>query len=123
MKRNVYSCLMFRERPDLHMTLKYRKNVDDHDAASWYRGILGEVGELQPFDLVFDTVRMLGRGGQVRTLTCSRAQVPLCIAFPLVTPSWVPHVTCDDEPPLRLTATHAALCHRKEILYSVEFRK
>ena len=121
--KNYYSALVFAERPELHMTLRYWKDLTPGKLAEkiiQVRDILlncHEVGmPVQQFTARFPREDIFGHAKKVHVMKGHHKQVWPEWLCPLVAPSTVKtfHVTCLDTMPLTLTATAVAIMHKKE---------
>ena len=123
MKKNYYIALLFEERPDLHMTLKYYKGRDE----AWLKRqeeVIDNycIEEIQGMiDMELTIEKMFGANKDVRVLCPLPGAAYIWPEWVQIFTgrSWSPHVTCDDAQ-LTLTATHLAIMHKKEVVVSWE---
>lgn len=116
---NVYSCLLFQDRPDLHMTLRYRRGLGEEDVSRWSEELVRQFGDTVQFDVALPSVRQLGGPTRrVRTLACDARELRGSVPDEAVPGGWLPHVTCEDEPPLRLRVLQVGLRHRQSTLFT-----
>ena len=132
--RNLYTALLFAERPDLHLTLRYYPKVAPR--GPWECDLVQKVGAFwsqkkpQPFVLELTERAMFG----------PRRNIPVLLAtgLPLLIPSWVselrdvklpdkpdtypfrPHVTTDADAPLRLLVSDIAIMHKDKAIWRYE---
>lgn len=118
MNKNYYIALRFRNRPDLHMTVKYHKDFTDEDLAHLMKtlnavlGILRHSGEARAFSLFMYKSAMFGRNHDIRVLM-PKDPLPSWITDMSENTRWRPHVTCSDES-LFLVVDAVAIMHKKE---------
>lgn len=127
--RNLYIALLFKERPDLHLTVRYYPKVEER--GQFEAELLSRIGTIwgmnRPKPFALDCT--------VRAKFGPRRNIPvLLVTTPL--PEWVeylrnamptqdtyafrPHVTTDAEGPLTLTVDSIGLCHKSEVLWRWE---
>ncbi|MCK5019196.1 MAG: hypothetical protein KAS32_19205 [Candidatus Peribacteraceae bacterium] len=118
-RKNYYSAILFEERLDLHMTLKYWKSRQYPVCTR-----IEQVEEILfsadndnmplQFTVTFDEEATLGWGRPMHVLKACRNQCWPEFITGLVAPSTLPnlHVTCEDTKPLILTAVAVAIMHK-----------
>ena len=135
---NCYIALLFKERFDLHVTLKYYKDLDGLSIVQLVDSVNGvmvrnDIGpESRQFPLCFDREARFGAHNNIRVLLLSKdsfdgknltASVTI---FPpyvhlLMDKYCVPHVTCMDKS-LNLTVDAVAILHRQTVIARWELK-
>jgi len=79
-KKNYYVCLRFKDRPELHMTVRYLKNLAPGDVADVIEicdAVLAGRKDYAPFVPVFDLVGWYGPSHTVRVLQARTREAAL----------------------------------------------
>ena len=114
---NVYTALLFKDRVDLHMTLRYMKNATEMQVEFAERSLSNVHVQVDPFWIKLKKPVYLGKNNSVRTLTVQRPeQIPDWL-YDLCGSSWIPHVTTEEET-LDLYACKVALMTKQSIIRS-----
>ena len=122
---NVYLALLFRERPDGHMTLRYYTSAREEFQLAIRSVVKRWLGEQDPerFKVLFDVRDMFGRNRNIPVWRPSQSLPEwVCELRELVQPErkdqygFEPHVTTADTEPMELTAYSVALMHRKAVI-------
>lgn len=127
MAKHYYTALMFNERPDLHLTLRYYKKVTKTQKVELIADLERHSGMLPdgPFVVQADEESWFGPFNTIRVLEVDELPFGLmeyqCAPHtryptPKADFDFRPHITCDD-PRVQLIATHVALmCKNTEII-------
>ena len=130
--RNLYTALLFKERPDLHLTVRYYPKVAQR--GPWECELVQQIGALwatqrpQPFVLNCSERAMFGPRRNVPVLKAT-GEWPqwvenLRMVVPMPVPDtypFNPHVTTADDP-MVLTVESIGLCHKSEVVWRWELR-
>ena len=98
---NYYTALLFKDRPDLHLTIRYYKSQTPLGLASIIKRTneaMVQYPEQTAFRLHFDRPAMFGFQEKVRVLLpFETTEWPEFINLLNPPKSWGPHVTCENE--------------------------
>jgi len=121
--KNYYLALLFKERPELHMTLRYwkdelpagiAKRIKQTETSVLDSAAAGEA--IEQFTARFPREDIFGWAKKVHVLRAWQSQMwPNWLTY-LVAPSTIEkfHVTCEDTRPLTLTACAVAIMRKKD---------
>jgi hypothetical protein len=121
---NVYSALIFADRPDLHMTLRYWKQVSPCGLANRIRSLdnhlarLRQEHTLERIPILFTRTAQFGWSNKVRVIFPDEShRWPLWLRE-LVPPKALPnmHVTCTDPTGIVLEATSVAIMCKSNVI-------
>lgn len=111
---NYYVALLFKERPDLHMTLRYCKSLTPGKLGDLIKDVDDTLSylDLYEWDVLLDMEDWFGPDGTVRVLRPTKAIWPKWV-LSLVPKGWAPHVSTKEDDRLELTAYSVAIMQRK----------
>ena len=126
LSKNYYLALLFEERPELHMTMRYWKKLKPSELVRKMQETEAnllknqEVGNpTSRFKVEFPRCDVFGWANKVDVMRSLPTQGWPEFILSLVDPKTVEtfHVTCNDKKPLTLTACAVAIMRRKEEVF------
>jgi len=115
---NYYTALLFKQRPDLHMTLQYYANKTPDKLAKIITDVHAVVGRSDmPFDqfkVKFDQEDWFGPKHTVRVLRPANEHTHWPVWVQMLIPNhWAPHVSTVNDRALTLEATDLVIMSKK----------